>query len=73
MVPFKTILTGAVVTPQAGEAFVSSVRKATGTAAGRSGGAGGDTKQLERPLNCQPLDNTLHLMDVQFALWPAAH
>jgi lipid-binding SYLF domain-containing protein len=31
MVPFKTILTGAVATPQAGEVFVSSVRKATGT------------------------------------------
>lgn len=33
MVPFKTILTGAVATPQAGEPFISSVRKATGTAA----------------------------------------
>jgi lipid-binding SYLF domain-containing protein len=30
MVPFNTILTGAVATPQAGEPFVSSVRKATG-------------------------------------------
>jgi len=33
MVPFKTILTGAVATPQAGEPFISSVRKATGTVA----------------------------------------
>jgi SH3 domain-containing YSC84-like protein 1 len=30
MVPFKTILTGAVATPQGGEPFVSAVRKATG-------------------------------------------
>ena len=29
MVPFKTILTGAVATPQAGEPFVAAVRKAT--------------------------------------------
>jgi lipid-binding SYLF domain-containing protein len=29
MVPFKTILTGAVATPQAGESFVAAVRKAT--------------------------------------------
>ncbi|HWZ45036.1 MAG TPA: lipid-binding SYLF domain-containing protein [Candidatus Saccharimonadales bacterium] len=33
MVPFKTILTGAVATPQAGEPFISSVGKATGTVA----------------------------------------
>jgi lipid-binding SYLF domain-containing protein len=32
MVPFKTILTGAIATPQAGEVFVSSVKKATGLA-----------------------------------------
>jgi lipid-binding SYLF domain-containing protein len=30
MVPFKTILTGAVPTPQAGEPFVAAVRKVTG-------------------------------------------
>jgi lipid-binding SYLF domain-containing protein len=29
MVPFKTILTGAVATPQAGEPFVAAVRRAT--------------------------------------------
>ena len=29
MVPFKTILTGAIATPQAGEPFVAAVRKAT--------------------------------------------
>ncbi len=29
LVPFKTILTGAVATPQGGEPFISSVRKAT--------------------------------------------
>jgi SH3 domain-containing YSC84-like protein 1 len=29
MVPFKTILTGAIATPQAGEPFVEAVRKAT--------------------------------------------
>jgi lipid-binding SYLF domain-containing protein len=29
LVPFKTILTGAVATPQGGESFVASVRKAT--------------------------------------------
>ncbi len=29
MVPFKTILTGAVATPQAGEPFIAAVRKAT--------------------------------------------
>ena len=32
LVPFKTILTGAVATPQNAESFVSSVRKATGSA-----------------------------------------
>jgi SH3 domain-containing YSC84-like protein 1 len=32
LVPFKTILTGAVQTPQTGEAFISAVRKATGPA-----------------------------------------
>jgi SH3 domain-containing YSC84-like protein 1 len=30
LIPFKTILTGAVPTPQGGETFVSAVRKATG-------------------------------------------
>jgi lipid-binding SYLF domain-containing protein len=29
LVPFKTILTGAIATPQSGESFVASVRKAT--------------------------------------------
>ncbi len=29
LVPFKTILTGAVTTPQGGESFIASVRKAT--------------------------------------------
>jgi lipid-binding SYLF domain-containing protein len=33
MVPFKTILTGAVPTPQGGEPFVAAVRKATGSEA----------------------------------------
>jgi SH3 domain-containing YSC84-like protein 1 len=33
MVPFKTILTGAVATPANGETFVSAVRKAAGTQA----------------------------------------
>lgn len=33
LVPFKTILTGAVTMPQGAEAFVASVRKATGSAA----------------------------------------
>src|SRR6266851_3149501 len=33
LVPFKTILTGAVATPQNAESFVASVRKATGSAA----------------------------------------
>jgi SH3 domain-containing YSC84-like protein 1 len=33
LVPFKTILTGAVATPQNAEPFVASVRKATGSAA----------------------------------------
>src|SRR5579871_1139013 len=36
MVPFKTILTGAIPAPQAGEAFLSSVRKATATEAAGS-------------------------------------
>ena len=40
MVPFKTILTGAVATPQAGEVFVSSVKKATGSAAPATAAAG---------------------------------
>jgi hypothetical protein len=31
MVPFKTILTGAVATPSNGEPFVAAVRKAAGT------------------------------------------
>jgi lipid-binding SYLF domain-containing protein len=38
MVPFKTILTGAVPTPQGGEPFVAAVRKATGSEA-QAGGA----------------------------------
>jgi lipid-binding SYLF domain-containing protein len=33
LVPFKTILTGAVATPQGGEPFVSAVRKAAGAEA----------------------------------------
>jgi|SRR5579872_299963 len=36
MVPFKTILTGAVPDPQAGEVFINSVRKATATEAASS-------------------------------------
>jgi lipid-binding SYLF domain-containing protein len=32
LTPFKTILTGAVATPQGGESFIASVRKATNTA-----------------------------------------
>src|SRR5215470_16791351 len=31
LVPFKTILTGAVATPQAGEPFIAAIRKAAGT------------------------------------------
>src|SRR5215467_10680075 len=34
LVPFKTILTGAVVTPQGGEPFLAAVRKAVGTQSG---------------------------------------
>lgn len=37
MVPFKTILTGAVATPQNGEVFVSAVRKAAGTQVNAAG------------------------------------
>src|SRR5215471_15810611 len=33
LVPFKTILTGAVATPQGGEPFVAAIRKAVGTEA----------------------------------------
>jgi len=33
LVPFKTILTGAVAAPQGGEPFIAAVRKATGTQA----------------------------------------
>jgi hypothetical protein len=36
MVPFKTILTGAVATPANGEPFVAAVRKAAGTQASAS-------------------------------------
>src|SRR5215472_4296540 len=34
LVPFRTILTGAVVTPQGGEPFLAAVRKAVGTQSG---------------------------------------
>ena len=39
LVPFKTILTGAVATPQGGEPFIASVRKATNSAEGKTSSA----------------------------------
>jgi lipid-binding SYLF domain-containing protein len=54
-VPFKTILTGAVATPQTGESFVSSVRKATATSSATT--AAGTTKPA--PVHLTPIDETM--------------
>src|SRR5438477_8023823 len=39
LVPFKTILTGAVTTPPGGEPFIASVRKATNSSEGKASSA----------------------------------
>jgi lipid-binding SYLF domain-containing protein len=39
LVPFKTILTGAVATPQGGEPFIASVRKATNSSENKTSSA----------------------------------
>jgi lipid-binding SYLF domain-containing protein len=49
-VPFKTILTGAVATPQAGEPFVAAVRKA----AGSNTDAAGTPQKTNVPVNPPP-------------------
>src|SRR5689334_18497590 len=52
-VPFKTILTGAVSTPQTGEPFVAAVRKAVNTASGASGSTP-TAQQTPVPVNPPP-------------------
>jgi lipid-binding SYLF domain-containing protein len=52
-VPFKTILTGAVSTPQAGEPFVAAVRKSVSEASGESSSAPA-TQQTPVPVNPPP-------------------
>lgn len=54
LVPFKTILTGAVSTPQAGEPFVAAVRKAVSEASGGSGSAPAG-EQTPAPVNPPPV------------------
>jgi lipid-binding SYLF domain-containing protein len=57
-VPFKTILTGATSTPQAGEPFVAAVRKAVSAASGASSSAPATsaptTQQTPVPVNPPP-------------------
>lgn len=53
-VPFKTILTGAVSTPQSGEPFVAAVRKAVNAASGQSDSAPATTQQTPVPVNPPP-------------------
>lgn len=53
-VPFKTILTGAVSTPQTGEPFVAAVRKAVNAASGQSSSAPASTQQTPVPVNPPP-------------------
>ena len=51
-VPFKTILTGAISTPQTGEPFVAAVRKAVNAASGESNSA--TPQQTPVPVNPPP-------------------
>lgn len=53
LVPFKTILTGAVSTPQAGEPFVAAVRTAVSEASGNSGSSPA-AQQTPVPVNPPP-------------------
>ncbi|HKW75758.1 MAG TPA: YSC84-related protein [Terriglobales bacterium] len=50
LVPFKTILTGAISTPQTGEPFVAAVRKAVNAASGQSTSSP-TTQQTPVPVN----------------------
>jgi lipid-binding SYLF domain-containing protein len=54
MVPFKTILTGAVPTPQGGESFVGAVRKATGNEPATPAGSSRPSAPVNPPPTTPP-------------------
>lgn len=54
MVPFKTILTGAVPTPQGGEPFVGAVRKATGNEPASASGSSKPSAPVNPPPTTPP-------------------